>query len=125
MKTISKNKLLDYIEHEQIAFQFGDGLLCITHPGVDYDDQSMADDFEEMKNFIIKSSNIIIVQKEDVISKNNNFGFNELANWATDSDLLILVDKDLLLCVPNLDTRNVIFDAAEHDWLMKYGETKD
>ena len=53
MKTISRNKLLDYIKHEEIAFQFGDGLMFITHPDGDYGDddlaQSMANDLEEMK----------------------------------------------------------------------------
>ena len=115
MKTISKNKLLDYIEHEQIAFKFGDGLLCFTHPEGNYEDQSMDDDFKEMKNFIIKSSSIIAVNKEDVICKKDKFGFNEFANWTTDSDLLILVNKDLLLCMPNLDTHNVILELQKHD----------
>ena len=30
MEIISRKKLLGYIEHEEIAFQFGDGLMCIT-----------------------------------------------------------------------------------------------
>ena len=59
MKQISRKKLLDYIEQEEIAFQFGDGLICITHPDGDYGDddlaQSMANDIEEMKKFIADS----------------------------------------------------------------------
>ena len=43
MANISSNKLLEYIEHEEIAFQFGygDGLLCITHPNGDYGDEDL------------------------------------------------------------------------------------
>ena len=37
---------------------------------------------------------------------------NEFADWSKDTDLLILVDEGLLLCLPDPDTRNVIFDAA-------------
>ena len=116
MKTISQNKLLDYIEQEEIAFQFGDGLICITHPDGDYGDddlaQSMANDIEEMKKFIADSHNISVVRKEEVASENDELGFNEFADWSKDRDLLILVDDGLLLCLPDQDTRNVIFDAA-------------
>lgn len=116
MKTISRKKLLDYIEHEEIAFQFGDGLMCITHPGGDYGDddlaQSMANDIEEMKKLISDSHSINVVRKEDVAYENDDLGFNEFADWSKDTDLLILVDHCLLLCLPDPDTRDVIYDAA-------------
>lgn len=116
MKTISRKKLLDYIEHEEIAFQFGDGLMCITHPGGDYGDddlaQSMANDIEEMKKLISDSHSINVVRKEDVAYENDDLGFNEFADWSKDTDLLILVDNCLLLCLPDPDTRDVIYDAA-------------
>ena len=113
MKQISRKKLLDYIEQEEIAFQFGDGLICITHPDGDYGDddlaQSMANDIEEMKKFIADSHNISVVRKEEVASENDELGFNEFADWSKETDLLILVDEGLLLCLPDPDTRNVIF----------------
>ena len=116
MKTILRNKLLDYIEHEEIAFPFGDGLMCITHPSGDYGDDdlapSMIKDIEEMKKFITNSHCINVVYKEDVASENDELGFNEFADWTKDTDLLILVDDGLLLCLPDPDTRDVIFDAA-------------
>lgn len=116
MKTISRQKLLDYIEHEEIAFQFGDGLMCITHPNGDYGDddlaQSMADDIEEMKKFIAESRSLSVVHEKDVVSENDELGFNEFADWSKETDLLILVDDGLLLCLPDPETRNVIFDAA-------------
>ena len=116
MKTISRQKLLDYIEHEEIAFQFGDGLMCITHPNGDYGDddlaQSMADDIEEMKKFIAESRSLSVVHEKDIVSENDELGFNEFADWSKDTDLLILVDEGLLLCLPDPETRNVIFDAA-------------
>lgn len=116
MRTISQNKLLDYIEHEEIAFQFGDGLMCITHPDGDYGDddlaQCLANDIEDMKNFIAHSHSISIVCKEDVASENDELGFIEFADWSKDTDLLILVDNGLLLCLPATDTRDVVFNEA-------------
>ncbi len=116
MKTISRQKLLDYIEHEEIAFQFGDGLMCITHPNGDYGDddlaQSMADDIEEMKKFIAESRSLSVVHEKDIVSENDELGFNEFADWSKETDLLILVDDGLLLCLPDPETRNVIFYAA-------------
>lgn len=103
--TISRKKLLDYIEHEEIAFLFGDGLMCITHPDGDYGDDdlalSMAKDIEETKKFIVDSCIISAVSKEDIISENDELGFNEFADWSKDTDLLILIDKSLLLCLPD------------------------
>ena len=116
MKTISRKKLLDYIEHEEIAFQFGDGLMCITHPDGNYGDddlaQSMADDIKEMRKYIADSRSINVVHEEDVVSENDELGFNEFADWSKETDLLILVDDGLLLCLPDLNTCDVIFEAA-------------
>lgn len=115
-KTISRKKLLEYIEHEEIAFQFGDGLMCITHPDGDYSDDdlalSMAKDIKNMKQFIADSRDISVVHEKDIVSENDELGFNEFADWSKDTDLLILVDKSLLLCLPDPDTRDVVFDAA-------------
>ena len=116
MEKISRKKLLDYIVHEEVAFQFGDGLMCITHPDGDYSDedlaQSMAKDIEEMRNYIADCRSINVVYKEDVISEKDGLGFNEFAEWSKDTDLLILVDKGLLLFLPDQDTREVIFEAT-------------
>lgn len=115
-KTISRKKLLEYIEHEEIAFQFGDGLMCITHPDGDYSDDdlalSMAKNIKNMKQFIADSRDISVVHEKDIVSENDELGFNEFADWSKDTDLLILVDKSLLLCLPDPDTRDVVFDAA-------------
>ena len=114
--TISRKKLLDYIDHEEIAFQFGDGLMCITHPNGDYGDDDLAlimtKEIEEMKKFIADSRDISVVHEKDIVSENDELGFNEFANWSKDTDLLILIDKSLLLCLPDPDTRNVIFEAT-------------
>ena len=108
--------MLDYIDHEEIAFQFGDGLMCITHPNGDYGDDDLAlimtKDIEEMKKFIADSRDISVVHEKDIVSENDELGFNEFANWSKDTDLLILIDKSLLLCLPDPDTRNVIFEAT-------------
>ncbi|MBQ7686685.1 MAG: hypothetical protein IJT28_05590 [Bacteroidaceae bacterium] len=116
LNTISRKKLLDYIEHEEIAFQFGDGLMCITHPDGNYGDNdlahSMAKDVEEMKKFIADCRNISVVHEQDIVSENDDLGFNEFAYWSKDTDLLILIDKSLLLCLPDPDTHDVIFEVA-------------
>lgn len=116
MKTISRNILLDYIGHEEIAFQFGDGLMCITRLDGDYGDddltQSMAEDILEMRKYIANSRSINVVNENDVISENDELGFNKFAEWSKDTDLLILVDKGPLLCLPDPVTRDVIFEAA-------------
>ena len=116
MKHISRKKLLEYIGQEEIAFQFGDGFMCITHPDGDFGDvdlaQSMANDIEEMKNFIADNYSIRVVREEEIVSENDELGFNEFANWTKDTDILILVDKGLLLCLPDPNTRDTIFEAA-------------
>ena len=72
----------------------------------------LSDDIEEMKMFLINSHNFTIVQKQDIITKDDKLGFNEFVNWTIDEDLLILVDEELLLCLPDIDTRKIIFNAA-------------
>ena len=116
MVNISKQKLLDYIEHEEIAFQFCDGLLNIVHPNGNYGEEDLKQntlcEFEEVKRSITECNSIKVVGKEDIISETDELGLNEFAEWAIETDLLILVDDYLLLCLPDPDTRNVIFETA-------------
>lgn len=91
---ISRNALLEYIECEQIAFQFGDGLMSFTQT---CDDEEM----EELRTFISSSSEIKNVSSSDIITVDDKYGFNEFAKWSQSGDLLLLIDESLLLCLPS------------------------
>ena len=93
---ISRYALLEYIDSDQVAFQFGDGLMTFTHTGDDFET-------EDLRSFVSASFEINEVLASEVITENNELGFNELAKWSQDSDMLILLDKTLLLCLPKKD----------------------
>lgn len=91
---ISRSALLQYIEHEQVAFQFGDGLMTFTHT---CDDKEK----EEMFSFVSGASKINEVSAFDIITIDDKCGFNEFAKWSQSDDTLLLVDNSLLLCLPS------------------------
>lgn len=91
---ISRSALLYYIEHEQVAFQFGDGLMTFTHT---CDDEEK----NEMYSFVSEASKIKEVSAFDVITVDDKYGFNEFAKWSQSNDTLLLVDDSLLLCLPS------------------------
>ncbi len=93
----SRATLLDLIDHEEIAFQFGDGLLTFTNQSFD----EVLEEIAEMKKFISNSKSAKIVRPSDLIDDNDSLGFNDFAKWSTDEDMLLLVDECLLLCLPN------------------------
>lgn len=112
--TISRQALLAYIEKEQIAFQFWDGLITFTQPetGV-YDDAHDEAEVNDMNNAIEQSYSLKVVTPEDVIDYSGQYiGFNEFARWSQLKDLLILVDDSLLLCLPNYENYNEIFELV-------------
>ncbi|MCQ2218751.1 MAG: hypothetical protein MJZ33_09795 [Paludibacteraceae bacterium] len=100
-KTISHKALMYYIEREEIAFQFPDELIVFTHPKniseIDVLDKAS---ISEMKKCVLESNSIKIASVSDIISNRDDKGFNQLAQWSTHDDLLILVDDSLLLCLP-------------------------
>lgn len=69
-----------YIEKEQIAFQFADGLITFTQPvaGV-YDDHDEAE-VNDMRYAIEQSNSLKVVKPENVIDyRKSDIGFNEFA----------------------------------------------
>lgn len=92
-KIISQDALLKYIKCEQIAFQFGDGLMSFTQT-------CDTDEMEELTTFISNSSKIKNVSSCDIITDDDKYGFNEFARWSQNNDLLLLIDESLLLCLP-------------------------
>lgn len=112
--TISCQALLAYIEKEQIAFQFVDGLIKFTQPetGV-YDDEHDEAEVNDMKQTIENSQSMKVVKPNDVIDYREAYiGFNGFAKWSQPKDLLVLVDDCLLLCLPNYENYNEIFVKA-------------
>lgn len=110
IEKISREALLDYMSHEQVAFQFSDGLINFTHPDCNY----VEEDFEreasdEMFEYVKEGKSFKIVTPLDVISRDNELGFNEFAEWSLAKDLLIQVDKNLLLCLPNYSNYHEVF----------------
>ena len=111
--TISRQALLAYIEKKQIAFQFSDGLMVFTQPDTNEYDEYDKKEVAEMKQWIEQSQNLKVVKPGDVIGyESNDIGFNDFAKWSQPKDLLILVDDSLLLCLPNYENYNEIFELV-------------
>lgn len=102
---ISRDALLEYIENEQVVFQFGDGLMTFTQ---------MDDDAEtkDVKAFVAASLEIKEVLASEIITKDDEYGLTELAKWSQNSDTLILLDNSLLLCLPPKDTCRINLKIA-------------
>lgn len=110
-QTISSQGLLAYIEKEQIAFQFWDGLITFTHPATGvYEDAHDEEEVKDMKYAVGQSRTLKVVKSSDVIDHSNSYaGFNEFAKWSQPEDLLVLVDDSLLLCLPNYENYHEIY----------------
>lgn len=102
-----KGDLLSYIAHEQVAFQFGDGLICFTKPRNDYESSDielgLLDQVEQMKLYISEAENITVIDKDCLLD--DRLGFAEFATWSNDDDTLILVDDCLLICKPGMGSQ--------------------
>lgn len=114
MKEISREALLEYIKTEEIAFQFIDGLMVFTKPHTNvYLDEYDENEVEDMKTAIKDCKTLKVVKPNDIMNHEyHDIGFNEFARWSQPLDLLVLVDDNLLLCLPNYKTHDVIFKHA-------------
>lgn len=88
-----REDLLAYIEKEQIAYQFVDELINFTHLSSDHDEA------EQIIEAVSKGT-LQLHEADDSWTKDSVEGFGELKSWAQDGDLLVLVNDDLLLCLP-------------------------
>lgn len=112
--TINCKALLKYLEKEQIAFQFVDGLMVFAQPetGV-YEDKYQAEEVKYMNDAINEAQSLKIVKPDEVIDNcASHIGFNDFARWSQPKDLLILVDDSLLLCLPNYENYNEVFEKV-------------
>jgi len=99
-----KSQLLDIIEREQVAFQFGDGLICFTKTeeecGSSDLNQELQNEVKEMRLSIYQAKSISKIDKESLLD--DRLGFAEFASWSNENDTLILVDNHLLICIPRI-----------------------
>lgn len=110
MHQISPQALLNYIEHNQVAFKFCDSLMSVTHPGCEsFDFEEDEVEYNEMKKYIAKADEIRIVNRDDLFSPCNANGFDEMAEFARLDDLLIVVNGSLALCLPKSDSLQQLF----------------
>ena len=97
-----KKSLLSYIAQKQVAFQFGDGLICFTKPEDNYDSFDMEFELpnmvDKMKTYIHDAESIYSIKRESLFD--DQLGFAEFASWSHEQDSLYLVDDCLLICVP-------------------------
>ena len=103
--TSLRDRLLTYVESSQVAFQFIDGLMTFTKldDGYDSNDTSCAsyDAVNEMILCLSGCQELSAVEKKELIQL--NLGFYDLLQWSKNSDVLILADNKLLICLPRKD----------------------
>ena len=108
-----KKDLLSYIAHEQVAFQFGDGLINFTKPKDDYDSSDielgLLDHVEQMKSYVSEAKIINVIDKDSLLD--DRLGFASFASWSNELDTLFLVDDCLLICVPGSITALSLFNS--------------
>ena len=96
-----KQVLFSHIAQEQVAFQFGDGLISFTKPEGSYDSSDMElgllDEVKQMRSFLSDANSIRKVNRLSLLD--DELGFAAFAKWASDKDSLYLIDDGLLLCL--------------------------
>jgi hypothetical protein len=113
MKSLNdiKAELLNYIAHEQVAFQFGDGLVCFTKPRNDYDSSDielgLLDQVKQLISHISVAQSISVIDRKSLLD--DKLGFAEFADWSNNNDTLILVDDSLLICIPDSPKTQSLF----------------
>lgn len=86
METIVFDTLYNYIQNNEVVYQFEDGLIEVSHGGKE-------DETVELLEFINKDSNVIQVSKAEMIDSN----FVDIVEWSHENDVLYLVDDVLLI----------------------------
>lgn len=98
-----KQVLISHIAKEQVAFQFGDGLISFTNSNGSYDsseiEMGLPDQVKQMCSYLSDANSIRVVNRLSLLD--DELGFAELAQWSTDEDTLYLIDDGLLLCLCN------------------------
>lgn len=100
-----RDVLLTYIESSQVAFQFCEGLMTFTclDDGYDSNDSTCVsyDEVNEMRSYLSECQKLSVVDKQDINTK--DLGFDDLQQWSKETDVLLLADDKLLICLPRKD----------------------
>lgn len=95
-----RKKLFEYIDNEQVAFQYCDELMDFTHISAEESDaEHEREQVEQLKSTILKDALLPLnmgISSSELLGS----GFDELKKWAQEDDQLILVGDVLLLCLP-------------------------
>lgn len=86
---IDKEKFINYVIDNQIVWQPCDGLIE-TGKGSEFSN------IIDVAKAISESRDFEIVSRDQMLKG----AFHDLAEWSTDTDVLILVSDDVLVCVP-------------------------
>nr|WP_321372936.1 hypothetical protein [uncultured Bacteroides sp.] len=58
-----------------------------------------------IKKVVSESPCVRVVRREFAIDE----GYEELAGWSNENDILLLADYDVLICLPKVDYSNIIY----------------
>lgn len=98
----TKKELIEYVSENEIVWQMCDSLIEFSHA----DDELMDDEKDEYyaryNDMLSVLKNARVCQVFD-IEKNGWGAFGDLVDWANRSDMLLLVDEDLMLCIAGCD----------------------
>lgn len=93
-RIIDKQKLVNYLKENKVVWQFYDGLI-------DAIEELNSQSHHQLVS-VVQNCNII-----EIVGSNKLFGtpFEELAQWSTEEDALILLGDEALLCIPKKDVQ--------------------
>ena len=83
------NTICNIVSCKEVVFQEIDCLIEVAHGTGDRKS-------ENLSRVIMHAQNIGIVKRKEMMQSS----FSEIAEWSTDSDVLILIDNKLLICIP-------------------------
>lgn len=89
MQTIDKQYLVNYVNANQVVWQKWDGLIEVSGANQPHNNP-------EFRESIEKCDIIEETERETMLETS----FHDLAEWSTDTDMLILCDNEILLCIP-------------------------
>jgi len=107
-RLIPVQKLMKYVKTNEVAWQMYDSLIEFSHAERYEFTESKENEYEvkniEMLSVIANAEEWQVINPE----KDDWEGFENLIEWSEKNDLLILIDKELLLCISPCDKERVL-----------------
>ena len=94
---LDKPKLINYVKENKIVCQKAEGFIEVI------DDQQIKP-YIEVVSLVENSVIIEMANREEMFDS----CFEELAKWSTADDVLILVDNEVLLCIPKQEYKKLL-----------------